>query len=199
MLTERTKTTQGNSYKVKSFPASDDFCRLLITFANNLDSDQARQNVGPDLDPNCLALRWYSCFFFVFFLLLFFWKKIIIIIIIIIKKKIYRRQKKKKKKNMQNYPACKGLITEPQHEKNVPSVIFAQRRLRAASVQSDQSLRCPHEETVHPWLSTICAQCKFGSKCANAQADLNLSWAHMSKGLTSYMFLCCCFHYLIRF
>ena len=31
-------------------------CRLLITFANNLDPDQARQNVGHDLDPNCLAL-----------------------------------------------------------------------------------------------------------------------------------------------
>ena len=34
-----------------SFPASGDFCRLLITFANTLDPDQ---NVGPDLDPNCL-------------------------------------------------------------------------------------------------------------------------------------------------
>ena len=31
-----------------------------IFFANNLDSDQARQNVGPDLDPNCLTLRSYS-------------------------------------------------------------------------------------------------------------------------------------------
>ena len=30
-----------------------------ITFANRLDRDQARQNVGPDLDPICLALRWY--------------------------------------------------------------------------------------------------------------------------------------------
>ena len=29
---------------------------LLITFANNLDPDQDRQNVGPDLDPNCLTL-----------------------------------------------------------------------------------------------------------------------------------------------
>ena len=28
-------------------------CRLLITFANSLDPDQAQQNVGPDLDPNC--------------------------------------------------------------------------------------------------------------------------------------------------
>ena len=31
-------------------------CRLLITFANSLDPDQARQNVGPDLDPNFLTL-----------------------------------------------------------------------------------------------------------------------------------------------
>ena len=31
-------------------------CHLLITFANSLDPDQARQNVGPDLDPNCLTL-----------------------------------------------------------------------------------------------------------------------------------------------
>ena len=30
--------------------------RLLITFANNLDPDKDRQNVGPDLDPNCLTL-----------------------------------------------------------------------------------------------------------------------------------------------
>ena len=35
-------------------------CRLLITFAYKLDPDQARQNVGPDLDPICLTLRWYS-------------------------------------------------------------------------------------------------------------------------------------------
>ena len=36
-----------------SFPANGVFCRLLISFANSLDPDQARQNVGPDLDPNC--------------------------------------------------------------------------------------------------------------------------------------------------
>ena len=29
---------------------------LLITFANSLDPDQARQNVGPDRYPNCLTL-----------------------------------------------------------------------------------------------------------------------------------------------
>ena len=40
--------------------ASGDFCRLLITFANSFDPDQDRQNVGPDLDPNCLTLWWYS-------------------------------------------------------------------------------------------------------------------------------------------
>ena len=30
---------------------------LLINFANSLDQDQARQNVRPDLDPNCLTLK----------------------------------------------------------------------------------------------------------------------------------------------
>ena len=38
-----------------SLPASGDFCHLLITFANSLDQDQARQNFRPDLDPNCLT------------------------------------------------------------------------------------------------------------------------------------------------
>ena len=28
---------------------------VLITFANNLDPDQDRRNVGPDMDPNCLT------------------------------------------------------------------------------------------------------------------------------------------------
>ena len=31
-------------------------CWLLITFANNLDPDQDRQNFGPDLDQNCMTL-----------------------------------------------------------------------------------------------------------------------------------------------
>ena len=37
---------------------------------------------------------------------------------------------------------------------NVPSDMCAQRRLKSAcaSVQSDQNRRCPHEETLHPWL-----------------------------------------------
>ena len=36
--------------------ASSDFYCLLITFANSLDLDQDRRNVGPDLDPNSLTL-----------------------------------------------------------------------------------------------------------------------------------------------
>ena len=39
-----------------SFLASGGFCRPLITFANSLDPDQDRQNVGPDLDPKYLTL-----------------------------------------------------------------------------------------------------------------------------------------------
>ena len=35
-----------------SFPARGKLCHLLISFVNSLDPDQARQNVGPDLDPN---------------------------------------------------------------------------------------------------------------------------------------------------
>ena len=43
-----------------SLPASGDVCRWLITFANSLDPDQARQDVGPDLDANNLTPWWYS-------------------------------------------------------------------------------------------------------------------------------------------
>ena len=57
------KLTLANSQTVvsrscslfNSLPASGDFFHLLITIANILDPDQARQNVGPDLDPNCLT------------------------------------------------------------------------------------------------------------------------------------------------
>ena len=31
-----------------------------ISYANSLNPDQARQNVGRDLDPNCLTPWWYS-------------------------------------------------------------------------------------------------------------------------------------------
>ena len=42
---------------VNSFLAREDFCHLLITFANNLDPDQDRQNISTDWDPNHLTLR----------------------------------------------------------------------------------------------------------------------------------------------
>ena len=42
-------------YIFNSFLASCNFCHLL-TFANSLYPEQNRQNVGPDLDPNCLTL-----------------------------------------------------------------------------------------------------------------------------------------------
>ena len=57
---------------VNSFLASGNFCHLLITFANSLDSDQVWQNVGPDLDPSCLTLWWYS---WMIFLKKLIWKK----------------------------------------------------------------------------------------------------------------------------
>ena len=38
------------------FLASSDFCNLPITFANSLDPDKDQQNVGPDLNSNCLTL-----------------------------------------------------------------------------------------------------------------------------------------------
>ena len=39
-------------------------CRLLITFANSLDPDQAQHNVRPDLDSNCLTLMVFLKEFF---------------------------------------------------------------------------------------------------------------------------------------
>ena len=59
---------------------------MLITFANSLDPDQDRQNVGPDLDPNCLTLMEFPKEFF---------EKVDF-------EKIGRRQK-----GMQNYPFSK--------------------------------------------------------------------------------------------
>ena len=46
----------------------------------------------------------------------------------------------------------------PGTSENVPSDTCAQRRLKSdyACAQSDQSLCCPHEETLHPWRSKLC-------------------------------------------
>ena len=59
-------------------------CRLLITFANSLDPDHDQQNVGPDLDSNCLC-----CTHFL--------------------KKLILKKKSADKENMKNCPACKEL------------------------------------------------------------------------------------------
>ena len=52
MANGRASTDQG----FNSLLASDNFCHLLITFANNLSADQAQQSIRPDLDLNCLTL-----------------------------------------------------------------------------------------------------------------------------------------------
>ena len=46
----------GRTVVFNSFLDSDDFCLLLINFANSFDPDQDSQNVGPELDPNGLTL-----------------------------------------------------------------------------------------------------------------------------------------------
>ena len=47
-------------HRINALPASGELCRLLMNFANSLDPDQDRHNVGPDLDPNRLTLLWCS-------------------------------------------------------------------------------------------------------------------------------------------
>ena len=49
LLNQHIKTFQG-------FLLVAYLCCRLITFTNSLDPDQARQNVGPNLDANCLTL-----------------------------------------------------------------------------------------------------------------------------------------------
>ena len=70
--------------------------------------------------------------------------------------------------------------------------VCAQRRLRSAwaSTQSDQSLRCPHEERVRSY--PLSAQQRLWSDWADAQADLSLRWAH-SHFVGFVMSRCICF------
>ena len=71
---------------------------------------------------------------------------------------------------------------------NKQNGMCAQRRLRSAwaSAQSDQSLRCPHEESLGPKLPIERTAKNIVRPViwAYAQADLSLRWAHM---------LCCWF------
>ena len=50
------KSPFRNIFSVNTFLANFDFYCLLITYANRLDPDQDRQNVGPGLDPNGFTL-----------------------------------------------------------------------------------------------------------------------------------------------
>ena len=73
---------------------SDLMLYLLMSSADNLckqfGPDQAWQNVGPDLDPNCLTLWWYS------------WKNYF--------KKLILKKSADDKKSMKNFPVGKDLI-----------------------------------------------------------------------------------------
>ena len=55
-IVQKGQNNTGHLLNFNSFTGSGDFCRLPITFANSLGPDQARQNVGPGLGPNCLTL-----------------------------------------------------------------------------------------------------------------------------------------------
>ena len=64
-LFNHTENKQNNyNAFVNSLPASDNFCHLLIIFANSLDPDQDRQNVGLDQELNCLKYYYTEIFFF---------------------------------------------------------------------------------------------------------------------------------------
>ena len=99
---------------------------------------------------------WFPKATFRFFILILFWRG------------VYSKTKK---------------IYELQRRKRVPYDICAKRRLKSACAfaQSDESLRCPLKETASLAISK-CTQWRFRSDSANAQADLNLHWEHMSKG-----------------
>ena len=43
------------NHRINSLQVSSNSCYLLITFANSLGPDQARQNIRPDLNPKCLT------------------------------------------------------------------------------------------------------------------------------------------------
>ena len=53
------KVVSTSCFVFNSLPTRGNICCLMITFANSLDQDQAQQDVGPDLDPNCLTPGWY--------------------------------------------------------------------------------------------------------------------------------------------
>ena len=81
-----------NSF-LNQFLACQGFCLLLITIANSLDPDQDWQNVGPDLDPNCLTLWLCS------------WRNF--------SRKVNFEKISRWQQKHENYPACKELKIIP--------------------------------------------------------------------------------------
>ena len=49
------KVVSTHCFVFNSLPARGNFFVCWISFANSLDPDQARKNLGLDLDPNCLT------------------------------------------------------------------------------------------------------------------------------------------------
>ena len=87
----------------------------------------------------------------------------------------YRRSTKAKFSSLATYRTSNTV-----EYLKVTSDMCAQETLKSvwASMQSNQSSFSAWRETLHPG-RTKCAQRRFWSACANAQADLNLRWAHV--------------------
>ena len=53
------KTTITEQHHIWPTLSDEESSCLLITFAHSLEPDQAQQNIGSDLDANCLTHGWY--------------------------------------------------------------------------------------------------------------------------------------------
>ena len=90
------------------------------------------------------------------------------------------------------FPSNKGLLSslflckhafKPNREKTyLPTDAHIEDSDQTA--QSDLTLRCPHKETLHPWLSTM-RPVKILIRLRKSQTDLNLRCAHISEGTVS--------------
>ena len=92
-----------------------------------------------------------------------------------------------------------SFIFEPQCEKT--SDMCAQRRLKSdcASAQSDQSLRCAHEETLHPCLSKmhtvkllvrLCERDSWTESSLGAHVRMYVAWRCGTFGFIMFMHVC---------
>ena len=82
-----------------------------------------------------------------------------------------------------------SLLNETEHDWTNKLICAPNKdRSARASIKSDQSICCPHEETLDPKLP-IERKRGLWSDWTDAQADLNLRLAHRS--------LCCCFFFML--